>query len=133
MQYLCMRNCAIVKLVFIGSKDNIQLYEAPASQSLQYRQYKYVCRQTHQTRPIKRTLMPPPPARVSSCQPHSRFYRVRQHDFLISKINKTRYIYHIPFTFFITFRTSLNFFSGAFERKSPQGFSNDYPVFLYCI
>ena len=22
---------------------------------------------------------------------------------------------------------------GAFERKSPQGFSNYYPVFLYCI
>ena len=22
---------------------------------------------------------------------------------------------------------------GAFERKSPQGFSNHYPVFLYCI
>ena len=24
-------------------------------------------------------------------------------------------------------------FFGAFERKSPQGFSNDYPVFPDCI
>ena len=43
-------------------------------------------------------------------------YRVRQHNFLISKINKTRSIYIIShILFFYNIRTSLNFFSNCFK------------------
>ena len=36
-------------------------------------------------------------------------------------------------SYLVVFALNLMHQLGAFERKSPQGFSNYYPVFLYCI
>ena len=57
-------------------------------------------------------------------------YRVRQHNFLISKINKTIYIYITYLLFFYNIGTSLNFFFTLFwiSHQVGDAFEEPFPV-----